>query len=133
MALEPRPPKKNTSPQFVLTRKTTITISRATMGAWVNSRWQNGNSVDITIQANVQPLRFHEIMQLPESDRTKEWIKIYSAEEMYTSQESAEDGRQADIIHWEGKTFKVMMCRHFKMGTLDHFHSYAAREPLSAL
>jgi hypothetical protein len=131
MALEPRPPK-NTKPNFQLTHKIPISISRVTPGAYVGGRWVEGTPLPIEIQGNLQPLRFHEIMQLPESDRTKEWIKVYSAEEMYTSVEGV-DGRQADIIHWEGKDYKVMRCRHYVMGVLDHFHSLAAREPLSAL
>lgn len=132
VALEKRSPKSSI-PTFALTHKVPITVERVTGGSWVKGRWVEGESVEIEIEGNVQPLKFHEIMQLPESDRTREWIKIYSAEQMYTSEESSEEGHQADLIHWEGKVYKVMKCRHYSMGVLDHFHALAAREPLSAL
>lgn len=132
MALEQRPPRKSI-PTFQLTNKVPVKATRVSAGAWVGGRWVEGEGKEIIINGNVQPLRFHEILQLPESDRTKEWIKIYSAEEMYTEQESAEDGRSADIIHWQGKDFKVMQCRHYSMGILDHYAALAARIPVSAL
>lgn len=119
-------------PVFRWVGKVKLPIERATPGQWIGGRWVEGEAVEVEIEANVQPLKFHEILQMPEGDRTKEWIKIYSAEELYTSQEGA-DGRQADIILWEGKKFKVMQCHHYNMGVLDHFSARAAREPVSAL
>ena len=132
VALEQRT-RRSSIPTFQLTNKVPITITRMTQWAWVGGRWVEGEGVEVEIEANVQPLKFHEIMQLPESDRTKEWIKVYSAEQMYSEEEPAEDGYSADIIHWEGKAFKVMKARHYSMGVLDHWHIQAARIPLSAL
>lgn len=130
MALEQRP-KRRTSPTFALTNKLPVTVIRQ-FGSWVKGRWVDGDGVEVEIGANVQPLRFHEILQMPESDRTKEWIKLYTTDQVYTAEESSEAGRSADIVIWNGKRFKAMRARRYQMGVLDHVHVLCAREPLSA-
>lgn len=132
MALEERP-CRGSRPNFLLTGKVIVQIERVDAGSYVNGRWVEGQKTLVEVCGNVQPLRFHEVMQMPESDRTKEWIKIYSAQEMFTAQEGLVNGRQADIILWEGKKFKTMQARHYCMGVLDHWQIMAAREPVSAL
>lgn len=120
-------------PTFQLTRKRPVKVIRY-IGEWVKGRYVVQDiPQDITIQANVQPLRFQEILQLPESDRTKEWLKIYTADTLITAEESDIDGHEADRIEWEGNIYKVMSQRHFRMGVLDHDHALAVRIPRSAL
>lgn len=130
VALEPRT-KRTSIPTFSLTGKVTITVIRQT-GSWVRGRWVEDDGVDVEIEGNIQPLKFHEIQQLPESDRTKEWIKLYTTDQIYTAEESSEAGRSADVLIWNGKRFKAMKARRYQMGVLDHVHVLCAREPISA-
>lgn len=85
-----------------------------------------------TIEGNVQPVKWQEVMQMPEADRTSEWIKIYTNNHVVTAQEALEDGNPADMVEWEGHLYKVMKEKHYRMGILDHRVVYCAREPLSA-
>lgn len=123
-------PKTRTVPRFELTGKTYVPITQKNLGRHVNGRWEGGIEHTISREVNVQPLKYHEIMQMPESDRTKEWIVLYSAEEMNTSQEPV---KEADVVLWQGKEFKIMKVRHWQMGVLDHWEAHAARTPESAL
>lgn len=72
-------------------------------------------------------------MQMPESERTVEWIKVYTTGQVYTAEESSELGRPADIVIWNDKRYRVMKARRYQMGVLDHQQLLCAREPLSAL
>lgn len=119
-------------PTFKLTHSTEVTILRKSKGGYdEDGVWQEGTSVNVPIEANVQPMKYTEIMMLPESDRTKEWISIWSVSEIRSANEG-EGGWDADEILWDGKTYKVMKSQRWQMGVLDHFSAKAAREPISA-
>lgn len=123
---------KRTRPTFSLTNKVNIPLIVKT-GVWEKGKWVEVVSDEpLTFEGNVQPLRYHEIIQMPEADRTKEWIKIYTTYEVRTSQEPSPDGVVADHIEWEEKNFKVMSVQTYKMGILDHTKILAAREVVSA-
>lgn len=121
-----------TIPTFQMTGKVTISIKRYPAETLVKGRPVAGQPDELEIEANVQPFKFHHLMYLPESDRTKEWINVYSAQEIRTAQEG-DGGYQADEISWDGKTFIVRNVRHYQMGVLDHYHAQAVRERVSAL
>lgn len=123
---------RRSKPTFQLTNVIDIKVIRK-VGEWIMGKWvETVIPVEIIIEGNAQPLKFQEILQLPESDRTKEWIKIYTTDHLITAEESAETGNTADVVLFEGNTYKVMKQRHYRMGILDHSHALAAREPLSA-
>lgn len=127
------PSVRRTKPLFQLTNVMDVTIRRR-VGAWLKGRWvENDVPEDITIEANVQPLKFTEIFQMPESERTKKWIKLFTTYHVVTAEESAETGNPADAILWEGHWYRAMQEKHYRMGVLDHRCVYAAREPISAL
>lgn len=116
-----------TSPKFRLTKHTTITVQRASAGIRVKGRWISGSTVDIPIEANVQPMRGHELVVLPEADRTKESIKVYCSETLQTIEEVNQE--EADIIIWNGKKFRATKTMSYKMGVLDHTKTICVRLP----
>lgn len=119
-------------PTFQLTNTVNIPLILK-VGQWVKGKWIEDTEGDpVIFEGNVQPLRYHEILQMPEADRTREWIKIYTTAHVRTSQEPDEDGYVADRIEWDGKTFKVMNTQRYVMGILNHTKILAAREPVSA-
>ena len=123
---------RRSRPTFMLTNVIDIKVIRK-IGQWVKGRWVESEiPEDITIEGNVQPVKFHEIMQMHESDRTKEWIKIYTTDHLVSAEESAETGNTADVVIYNNLKYKVMKIRSYGMGVLDHTEAYAAREPLSA-
>jgi len=117
-------------PNFLLTKKVSIDIIRQTQGSYINGDWVEGTETTVPTEVNIQPLKDSEILLLPESERTKEWYKLYSAEELRTAKEGT-GGYGADEFIWQGDRYRVMKARNFAMGTLDHFRAFAARIPLT--
>lgn len=126
---------RRTKPMFLMTGKIPLTIYRGTTsGEYVRGVWQEGESEPIVREVNIQPLRYHEILLLPESQRTRQWYNLWCAEDLFTDQEAGflPDGtptpaRKADEFMYEGYRYKIMRVHHYDMGVLDHFHAQAAR------
>lgn len=121
-----------TRPGFLLTGKTTLTIKRQGAGSYVNGRWVDGTTVTPapTITANVQPANTRDLLLLPESERTKEWVKVYTSDVIRTMNEGA-GGWAADEFTWNGYVYKVMRVKRYQMGVLDHYMALAARVELT--
>lgn len=116
-----------TAPSFILTKKLPITILRKTEGEWIKGRWVEGRAEEIEIEANVQPMRGHELVVLPEADRTKDSIKVYSVERLRTVEEVKQE--EADIVVWEGKHYRAVKTMTYKMGVLNHTKTICVRYP----
>ena len=132
VALESRP-KRISIPTFQLTNTIQVKVIRK-IGEWVKGRWVTTDIPhEFLIKVNLQPLKYQEIIQMPEADRTKEWIKVFTTDLLVTAEESDTTGNEADIIEWEGNHYKVMSQKHWVMGVLNHKCAYAAKVPRSAL
>jgi len=121
-----------TKPGFLLTGKTTLTIKRTSAGSYVNGRWVDGTTVAPapTITANVQPANTRDLLLLPESERTKEWVKVYTTDLIRNLREGV-NGWAADEFTWNGDTYRVMRVKRYQMGVLDHYKALAARVELT--
>lgn len=117
-------------PNFLLTKKISLTVFRKTQGSYVNGDWVEGTDSQITRSVNIQPLKPNEILLLPEADRTRQWYKLYSDEDFRTDKEGS-GGYEADEFVHQGERYKVMKVLNFSMGILDHFRAYAARIELT--
>lgn len=115
-------------PKFLLTKKIPLTVYRIGLGSWVDGKWVEGSETEVEIEVNIQPFKNHELMMLPESERSRKWYKLYSADEIRTLNEG-ENG--SDEFIFEGERYRVMSTRRFSMGTLDHWKATAARIPLT--
>ncbi|MGL5012988.1 MAG: hypothetical protein ACRC6V_01700 [Bacteroidales bacterium] len=118
-------------PRFLLTKTIPVTLLRYTQGSYVNGDWVEGTETQVEIKANIQPLRDEELLLMPESDRSREWYKLYSADEIRIDKQGA-NGYTADEFIYEGDRYKVMKVKVYRMGTLDHFRALAARMEISA-
>lgn len=119
-------------PQFLLTHKIPLTIYRQTSGSFVDGDWVEGAVTEIVLQVNIQPLKPYEIMMLPESDRTRVWVKFYSADYARTLKESA-NGWSADEFIWKSDRYKIMKVDDWTngMGILEHVKIQATRIELT--
>lgn len=121
-------------PQFLLTHKIPLTIFRRVAGSYDNDTglWVEGSTSEIVLQVNIQPLKPYEIMMLPESDRTRVWVKFYSADYARTLKEGT-GGWSADEFIWKGDRFKIMKVDDWTngMGILEHVKIQAARIELT--
>lgn len=127
--MRPNPNSKigRTIPQFLLTHKVPIQVKRYGEGAWVDGYFINDVETTLDVEANVQPLRGHELITLPEADRTKDSIKVYCVETLNTVEEVGQ--KKADIVIWEGKRFQAIKTMTYKMGVLDHTKTICYRLP----
>lgn len=119
-------------PQFLLTHKIPLTIFRKSEGSYVNGRWVEGSTSEIVLQVNIQPLKPYEILMLPEADRTRAWVKFYSADYARTLKEGAA-GWSADEFIWKNDRYKIMKVDDWTngMGILEHVKIQAARIELT--
>lgn len=124
---------RGSKPNFLLTRKVEITVIRPGAFTIVNGRKVVGEPSTHFVEGNIQPLKYSELMLMPESDRTKEWYKIFlQLDQDIRGAREGSDGWEADFIEWEGDTYKVMRHKLYKMGVLDHQECHVARTPISA-
>lgn len=117
-------------PQFLLTNKISVSIERRGQGSWSFGEWVEGDPITVIREVNIQPLKPSEILQMPEADRTREWYKVYCAEDLRTMQEGV-GGWDADEFTWQGYNYKIMKVSNWSMGILNHFKAYAARTPVT--
>ena len=121
--------------QFTLTNYTKLDLYRSVgsgdysdaTGEWVPSPRSK-----LKIEANVQPMKHSQTLQMQEAERTKEWINIRSKDEIRKAAEGS-DGNDADVIIYCGKQFKVMGVCVYRMGVLDHYHAIAAFDGKTAI
>jgi hypothetical protein len=123
---------QQTQPRFRLTHTVAVTLVRRGAGSYVNGVWTLASDTTSTIQANVQPVRGHELVSLPEADRSREWIKVYTVGNVRGTQEGSLGGTSPDILIFDGRTFEVKQVSTYKMGVLDHSKILAGRIPESA-
>lgn len=113
-------------PLFKLTRKVSVQCYRKTPGEYVDGDYVEGFEVPFTIEANVQPLKVQEQLMLKEAERERDWINIYTSNDLQ-GMEAGDDGRRGDIVEWEGYRWQVMKSKKYQMGILDHTKAQAAR------
>ena len=111
---------------FSLVRKTPVTILRHAQGSWVDGDWVEGAEQEVIIQANVHPFSDYQVMMLPESDRTKSWMWLFTASLVRQKKEGI-GGYDADRFVWEGDLYEVRMVQTFSMGVRDHREAKCVR------
>ena len=117
------------TPIFMSTGKTTLTVTRRGSGSRVAGRWvADPTPTSHTITANVQPgLSWNAMQFLPEGERGKQAIRVYTAFELRQRREGA-SGWDADTFIWDGYTYKVVhVPPAYKMGILNHTRAICVR------
>lgn len=117
-------------PTFLLTKSIALTVYRKTQGSYVNGDWVEGTEAEIIRTVNIQPLKPNEILMLPEAERTRQWWKVYSDEDLRTDKEGA-SGYSADEFIYQGERYKVMKVSNYTMGVLNHHKALATRIELT--
>ena len=118
-------------PQFLLTKKIPLTIYRTPQGSYVDGEWVEGTEVEVSREVNIQPFRDEDLLLLAESDRSREWYKLYCAEDLIAAKPGV-NGTVSDEFMYKGDRYKVMKVKEYSMGILNHFRAMAARMEVSA-
>ena len=103
---------------------TDVTLTSWAAGSYVNRRWVAGASSTSTISASVQPAGPRDLMHLPEGDRTKGAVKIYTDSELSEGDES--QGFDPDQITWNGEQWEVQQVWRNALG-IGHHKAMAVR------
>ena len=89
-------------------------------GSWNKGEFQPPTKLTRDVVASVQPMNASDIFKLPEGERTKEWLKMYTEDRIFESQEDR--NQQADVVIRDGKRFKVKGVANYNIGTsLPHY------------
>ena len=108
-----------------------ITVSRSSGGTWVKGVYKPNAPVPVVMKANIQPvLKSTETMLMPEGDRSKEMVKVYTTSALIQRTEGITP-TQGDTFVFDGKTWEVMKVISYKMGILDHWKSICVRRELT--
>lgn len=115
---------------FSLVKKIPVVITRETQGTFIDGDWVEGTEEQITIQANVHPFSDYQVMMLPESDRTKSWMWLFTVSDIRQKKEGSQ-GWGPDRFTWDGDLYEVMAVRNYRMGVVDHREAKCARIELT--
>lgn len=62
---------------------------------------------EVDFSASIQPAKFYEIMQMPEGDRTSNWVKVYTKTLLRTKKEG-DGGNQGDYFQYKSDWYEVI-------------------------
>jgi ribosomal protein S4E len=116
---------------FILTKSKPYVITRFNSGSYIDGRWTKDTTPnEFEILANIQPVKKFTIQQMPESDRTLKWCKVYTKSILRTKREGI-DGYDGDRFTYRGDIYEVRDVEINDAGILDHTKALASRLSLS--
>lgn len=116
--------------QFSLVKKTPVTVLRETQGSFVDGDWVEGTQTSVDILANVHPFTDYQVSMMPESDRSKSWIWLFTSSLVRQKREGI-GGYGADRFMWDGDLYEIMKTENYRMTVVDHFEARCARVELT--
>lgn len=117
--------------EFSLVKKVPLEITRSSGGGKrINGVWVESPTETLTIQANVQPFSDYQTMLLPEGERTKNWLWVFSATNLFQRKEGSFP-KEGDKFQWNGEWYLVMKTQTYQMSVRDHVEAKAARIELT--
>lgn len=98
---------------------TSVSVLRRS-GAFVDGTWTVAATSTLTVTASVQELNGREFLALPEAQRIRHPIKLYTeADALRTADEDT--GAMADIVTWNGDQYEVDTVQNRTAGPLPHW------------
>jgi hypothetical protein len=83
----------------------TCVVTRYAAGAYVGHTNVPGATTTFSVLMSVQPLNGRELLNIPEAQRTRQWIKAYCATELRTANQAL--GIRADRVLANGVLYEV--------------------------
>jgi hypothetical protein len=120
------------NPPLLLVGSVKIDLIRTTAGTHVRGRPVPGDSYLVPIVCNIQPIeKSSDTRLIPEGDRSKAAIKVYSRGDQIRQLREGAGGWAADRFYWQGDLYEVMKVINFEMGVLSHFKAICMRVELT--
>lgn len=83
-------------------------------GQYIDGEYVNALPEEVTIRANIQPaMSSFRTQLLPEGDRNKEAITIYSNDWLYTARSGTDIALQCDLVIYRGAKWEVVVSRPY--------------------
>jgi len=120
------------NPPLFLVGSTTLEVIRREAAIYVNARPTAGAETIVPVVCNVQPiLKMSDTLLIPEADRSKACLKVYTKGAALKSLREGGNGHAADRFYWEGDLYEVMKVIHYSMGVLNHHKAICMRVELT--
>ena len=103
-----------------------ISVTRMAAGAYVDGVWTPGAPTVTAFDAVVQPSTPREVSLLPENQRSKEAITIYTVDSLQTATPA---GVEADLVAWSGRNWRVLVVEDWTVQA-QYARAVAVREGL---
>jgi len=87
-------------------------------GTWSNGLYTKGATTEISIEGSVQPVNGEDLLNLPEAQRSKGVLKIFTDVKLYTV--STKNNFMADILEYKGDKYEVQEVKDYS----DYFFSH---------
>lgn len=94
-------------------------------GTYVSGIYQDSVPTSFMIKANIQPAASEDLMRLPELERTKDPIMVYTATQLNAGSHVLK--QSPDVITWNGNDYEVYSLATYSMGVLDHTEALCLR------
>lgn len=119
-------------PPLLLTGQVTLDVIRREAETIDRGRPVPGAESVVQVVCNVQPvLKSTDTYLLPESDRSRVTLKVYTKGAPLFQRKEGDNGHAADQFYWEGELFEVMKVIDYDMGVLNHYKALCMRVELT--
>lgn len=120
------------NPPLLQVGKVTLDVIRTDPATYNMGRIVPGASTTVQVVANVQPVqKSTDTMLLPEADRSRAVIKVYTQGAALRQLKEGLGGWTADRFMWDGDLYEVMKVIDYKMGVLNHYKALCQRVELT--
>ena len=119
-------------PPLLATGQVTLDVTRREAATIVRGRPVPGAETQVPVVGNVQPiLKSSDTILLPEADRSKACLKVYTKGSEMKALREGGNGWAADRFVWEGDLYEVMKVINYRMGVLNHYKAICMRIELT--
>lgn len=116
------------NPPLLSVGHTTLDIIRREPETYDRGRPIPGAESVVQVVCNVQPvLKSSDTLLLPEADRSKACLKVYTKGAPMFGREEGAQGTAADRFIWKGDLYEVMKVIDYDMGILNHYKAICMR------
>lgn len=120
------------NPPLFLVGHVTLDVIRTTATTSLRGRPVPGTSTTVPVVCNVQPiLKMSDTMLIPEGDRSKACLKVYTKGGEMKALKEGGNGWAADRFYWKGELYEVMKVIDYEMGVLNHYKAICMRVELT--
>ncbi len=119
-------------PPLLSTGRVSLTVTRREKQTLDRGRPVPGATSTLVVVCNVQPvLKSSDTIMLPEADRSKACLKVYTNGAALRSLKEGPSGHSADRFTWQGDLYEVMKVINYEMGVLNHYKAICMRVELT--